>query len=649
MVWSNEQGPGGSTLAEPSQEEVQAEQIMSNEDVIHEYSEEEILQSEDYTEYEEEWDWEAELDGNTDEYNELVEEEDIPQQTQPTEIPTDELEIEQPSQVTEEIEAPVDPTTAEVVEEVGATQEPIPNAQQPQVPEVPQPPSQKPDQDNQKKPTPDTRKPSKYNQKDQKYPSKESNAPPSKEPELETPEPPVDAQEPGKAAPPSNEKKQNRLTKADLDKKKEKNKAPIKEEIIEAPSHEETNKAPTKDEAKQIPTTYTPPKAETIDHAESESQGFLVMFPLEVECKLYGVYQFIRETTPLNLITFYGVLLYTVYKVLGRFFGGSGVNGNVNFTYKIVDESAQAAILQHIDSAVQQPGMARNSSDGLEAPSAPHELLGSLADLTAKLTRLDQIESTLFAVQDSVKQVYSAQQEFQNEICESHQDIWSELNLLTRGLDVTPPPEREDEIVITENAPFVDTEELEAVQPEQPTVTVEQAKEEIGPVELQIETPEIRPPVIEEKPMKAPPVYEEAVNPSPVFEEKVEPPPEFEDPLEPPPLFEDPLAPPPVVQEKAMAPPIFDEQPSVPESCPMPEDNPPEVVSSVVDPPKPAAPIAPPKVYMPSMPGAAPARSRPAPARPPPRERPQRPAPVKPTDDRKGYQAPSNVSTSPFG
>jgi len=88
---------------------------------------------------------------------------------------------------------------------------------------------------------------------------------------LETPEPPVDAQEPGKAAPPSNEKKQNRLTKADLDKKKEKNKAPIKEEIIEAPSHEETNKAPTKDEAKQIPTTYTPPKAETIDHAESES------------------------------------------------------------------------------------------------------------------------------------------------------------------------------------------------------------------------------------------------------------------------------------------------------------------------------------------------------------------------------------------
>jgi len=34
---------------------------------------------------------------------------------------------------------------------------------------------------------------------------------------------------------------------------------------------------------------------------------------------------------------------------------------------------------------------------------------------------------------------------------------------LTRGLDVTPPPEREDEIVITENAPFVDTEELEAV------------------------------------------------------------------------------------------------------------------------------------------------------------------------------------------
>ena len=84
------------------------------------------------------------------------------------------------------------------------------------------------------------------------------------------------------------------------------------------------------------------------------------------------------------------------------------MNGNVNFTYKIVDESAQAAILQHIDSAVQQPGMARNSSDGLEAPSAPHELLGSLADLTAKLTRLDQIESTLFAVQDSVKQVYSA-------------------------------------------------------------------------------------------------------------------------------------------------------------------------------------------------------------------------------------------------
>jgi len=51
---------------------------MSNEDVIHEYSEEEILQSEDYTEDEEEWDWEAELDGNTDDYNELVEEEDIP-------------------------------------------------------------------------------------------------------------------------------------------------------------------------------------------------------------------------------------------------------------------------------------------------------------------------------------------------------------------------------------------------------------------------------------------------------------------------------------------------------------------------------------------------------------------------------------------
>jgi len=84
------------------------------------------------------------------------------------------------------------------------------------------------------------------------------------------------------------------------------------------------------------------------------------------------------------------------------------VNGNVNFTYKVVDESAQAAILQHIDSAVQQPGSTSQSGSGLAAPAAPRELLSSIADLTAKLNRLDQIESSLFSVQDSVKQVYSA-------------------------------------------------------------------------------------------------------------------------------------------------------------------------------------------------------------------------------------------------
>jgi len=108
----------------------------------------------------------------------------------------------------------------------------------------------------------------------------------------------------------------------------------------------------------------------------------------------------------LNIITFYGVLLYVIFKALKGLFGGSGVNGNVNFTYKVVDESAQAAILQHIDTAVQPGG---NSNAGsLEAPSAPSELLSSIADLTAKLNRLDQTECTLFDVQNSVKEVYSA-------------------------------------------------------------------------------------------------------------------------------------------------------------------------------------------------------------------------------------------------
>lgn len=58
----------------------------------------------------------------------------------------------------------------------------------------------------------------------------------------------------------------------------------------------------------------------------------------------------------------------------------------------------------------------------------------------------------------------------------------------------------------------------------------------------------------------------------------------------------------------------------------------------------PAAPAAPPKVYMPAMPGAMPGRARPQPRGPR-----DRPAATRPAEERKGFVAPTGVSTSPFG
>ena len=435
----------------------------------------------------------------------------------PSAPPAKEPELDQPAPPVQEpeIEKPVPPPVKEP--------EPIPPVKEAE-PEKPVPPPVKDAEPEKPEPPPvKEAKPEKPVPPPLKEPEpKKTVPPPVKEPEPAKVAPPsVKEPEPDKGELPNYVKKERKNSKYNI--KEDKNKPPIKEEEIKAPITEETNEASIKEETKPIPSTYTPPKPETIEHDDSESRGALVMFMLETECKLYGVYQIIRETTPLNIITFYGLLLYIVYKVLGGLFGGSGVNGNVNFTYKVVDESAQAAILQHIDSAVQQPGSTSQSGSGLAAPAAPRELLSSIADLTAKLNRLDQIESSLFSVQDSVKQVYSAQQEFQNEICESHQDIWNQLHALT-GDDATPIPTEES--LSGDQPEDIIIEQMVEVQPEQPTVLVEQEKEEIGPVELQIEAPEIRPPVIEEKAMKAPPVYEE----------KLEPPPLFEDPLEQPPV-----------------------------------------------------------------------------------------------------------------
>ena len=115
---------------------------------------------------------------------------------------------------------------------------------------------------------------------------------------------------------------------------------------------------------------------------DAEMFDMLTNFALETESKLHGAYLFIRETTPLNLIVFYGLLFYVGAKVLG-IFGRGNVNGNANFTYKIVDESAQAAILQHIDSK-QPAGTTSNQS----AASVTTEVLNNLAELESKLARL---------------------------------------------------------------------------------------------------------------------------------------------------------------------------------------------------------------------------------------------------------------------
>ena len=164
-------------------------------------------------------------------------------------------------------------------------------------------------------------------------------------------------------------------------------------------------------------------KYELGDLYENEYPKYLelmVNFAMSTESYLASGYSYIREKKPYNFIAFYSLVIYLLFKLLL----GSSRKSQVSFSYKVVDERAQDAIMQtigkkfeEIEKKLAELKEVKPVVQTVVQPARPTPT-PSLPDLQPKL---DQINANL-------NKLLQWQEEFQTEIVDSHKQIWEELH-----------------------------------------------------------------------------------------------------------------------------------------------------------------------------------------------------------------------------
>jgi hypothetical protein len=146
----------------------------------------------------------------------------------------------------------------------------------------------------------------------------------------------------------------------------------------------------------------------------------LVNFAISTESYLATGYSYVRERKPYNFIAFYLLVIYLLFKLLV----GSSRKSQVSFSYKVVDERAQDAIMQtigqkfeEIEKKLAELKEVKPVVQNVVQPSRPASN-PNIPDLQPKL---DQITANL-------NKLLQWQEEFQTEIVDSHKQIWEELH-----------------------------------------------------------------------------------------------------------------------------------------------------------------------------------------------------------------------------
>lgn len=146
----------------------------------------------------------------------------------------------------------------------------------------------------------------------------------------------------------------------------------------------------------------------------------LINFAISTESYLASGYSYVRERKPYNFIAFYLVVIYLLFKLLL----GSSRKSQVSFSYKVVDERAQDAIMQtigkkfeEIEKKLAEMKEVKPVVQTVVQPARPTPT-PSIPDLQPKL---DQINANL-------NKLLQWQEEFQTEIVDSHKQIWEELH-----------------------------------------------------------------------------------------------------------------------------------------------------------------------------------------------------------------------------
>lgn len=151
----------------------------------------------------------------------------------------------------------------------------------------------------------------------------------------------------------------------------------------------------------------------------------MITFAILVEDYLYIAYSEVRNKDPYNIILFYIILAYLLYRILK----GNKQTSYIIHSTKIIDTKTQETLAKLLD--------ARNQSFQNELTNLKSSIKPIKMNLEPNINIVPEIAKILNELID----IENTHKEFEEEIHASHQEILEELQYLT--IDTLKPPDPE--------------------------------------------------------------------------------------------------------------------------------------------------------------------------------------------------------------